>query len=69
LGFASDVLRTNVKKENLTCATGHGASTGSTITVRCVITAKRSTIPTEVDDDGMVAAALRDLGGKIVDIQ
>jgi hypothetical protein len=43
---------------------------GTPITVRCVInTAKRTTIPTEVDDDGMVAAALRDLGGEIVDIQ
>jgi hypothetical protein len=43
---------------------------GEPITVRCVInTAKRTSIPTEVDDDGMVAAALRDLGGEIVDIQ
>jgi len=43
---------------------------GAPITVRCVInTAKRTAIPTEVDDDGMVAAALRDLGGEIVDIQ
>jgi hypothetical protein len=31
--------------------------------------ATRSTPPAEVDSDGMVASALRDLGGEIVDIQ
>ena len=30
---------------------------------------KKSTPPPEVDSDGMVASALRDLGGEIVDIQ
>jgi hypothetical protein len=38
--------------------------------VRCIIsTARGNAIPPEVDSDGMVAAALRDLGGEIVDIQ
>jgi DNA polymerase-3 subunit gamma/tau len=32
-------------------------------------TATKSTPPAEVDNDGMVASALRDLGGEIVDIQ
>jgi hypothetical protein len=38
--------------------------------IKCVIAAKGSgDIPPEVDQDGMVATALRDLGGEIVDIQ
>jgi DNA polymerase-3 subunit gamma/tau len=72
LGFASDVLKNQMaKKENLNLVQqAMEQELGTPITVKCVInTAKRSTIPTEVDDDGMVAAALRDLGGKIVDIQ
>jgi DNA polymerase-3 subunit gamma/tau len=72
LGFASDVLKNQMsKKENLNLVQQAMEQVmGAPITVQCVInTAKRSTIPTDVDDDGMVAAALRDLGGKIVDIQ
>jgi hypothetical protein len=43
---------------------------GTEIAVRCgITTAKNTDIPTEVDGDGMVASALRDLGGEIVDIQ
>jgi DNA polymerase-3 subunit gamma/tau len=72
LGFASDVLKNQMsKKENLTLvqeAVSHVM--GKDIIVRCVIsTVKRNAIPADVDDDGMVAAALRDLGGKIVDVQ
>lgn len=72
LGFASDVLKNQMsKKENLSLVQqALEQELGTPITVRCVInTAKRTTIPIEVDDDGMVAAALRDLGGEIVDIQ
>jgi hypothetical protein len=40
------------------------------INIKCVIsTAQRSEIPDEVDSEGMVASALRDLGGEIVDVQ
>jgi DNA polymerase-3 subunit gamma/tau len=40
------------------------------IYVQVVLTsATKSTPPAEVDNDGMVASALRDLGGEIVDIQ
>ena len=40
------------------------------LTVRCEVdSTKRNTIPTELGDDGMVAAAVRDLGAEIVDIQ
>lgn len=72
LGFASDLLKNQMaKKENLALVQQVLAEVlGTEIAVRCVInTAKRTTIPTEVDDNGMVAAALRDLGGEIVDIQ
>jgi hypothetical protein len=34
-----------------------------------LVSGKKSTPPTDVDSDGMVASALRDLGGEIVDIQ
>jgi DNA polymerase-3 subunit gamma/tau len=34
-----------------------------------LVSGKKSTPPSEVDSDGMVASALRDLGGEIVDIQ
>jgi DNA polymerase-3 subunit gamma/tau len=40
------------------------------IYIQVVLTsATKSTPPAEVDNDGMVASALRDLGGEIVDIQ
>jgi DNA polymerase-3 subunit gamma/tau len=40
------------------------------IYVQVILTsATKSTPPAEVDNDGMVASALRDLGGEIVDIQ
>jgi len=43
---------------------------GTQIEVRSTITsAKNTDIPSEVDGDGMVASALRDMGGEIVDIQ
>jgi hypothetical protein len=40
------------------------------ILVRCVVlSGKQATPPPGVDSDGMVASALRDLGGEIVDVQ
>jgi DNA polymerase-3 subunit gamma/tau len=41
---------------------------GECIPVRCVISAGGK-LPSDIDQDGMVATALRDLGGEIVDIQ
>jgi DNA polymerase-3 subunit gamma/tau len=41
---------------------------GESMPVRCVLSAAKS-IPADLDNDGMVATALRDLGGEIVDIQ
>ena len=72
LGFASDVLKNQMsKKENLEIVQKVLAEvSGFEISVRCVInTARRAMIPDDLDHDGMVAAALRDLGGEIVDIQ
>jgi DNA polymerase III subunit gamma/tau len=72
LGFASDVLKNQMsKKENLALVQEAVSQVlGKDIAIRCVInTVKRNAIPADVDDNGMVAAALRDLGGEIVDVQ
>jgi DNA polymerase-3 subunit gamma/tau len=72
LGFASDVLKNQMAKtENLEIVQKALAQVfGTDIIIRCTIsTAGRNSIPAEVDNDGMVAAALRDLGGEIVDVQ
>ena len=40
------------------------------VPVQCIVySGKAGALPPDVDSDGMVAAALRDLGGEIVDIQ
>lgn len=41
---------------------------GESLPIRCVIS-KSGELPADIDQDGMVASALRDLGGEIVDIQ
>ncbi|HEX9617590.1 MAG TPA: DNA polymerase III subunit gamma/tau [Anaerolineales bacterium] len=72
LGFASDVLKNQMAKpENLEIVQKALAQVfGTDIMIRCTIsTAGRNSIPAEVDNDGMVASALRDLGGEIVDVQ
>jgi DNA polymerase-3 subunit gamma/tau len=72
LGFASDVLKNQMsKRENLEIVQRVLSRLfDKEISVRCVITtARRNPVPPDVDNDGMVAAALRDLGGEIVDIQ
>jgi DNA polymerase-3 subunit gamma/tau len=72
LGFASDILKNQMdKRENLEVVQQVVSRIlEKEIAVRCAITsAKNTDIPSEVDGDGMVASALRDLGGEIVDIQ
>jgi DNA polymerase-3 subunit gamma/tau len=72
LGFSSDILKNQMaKRENVEIVQQIVSQVlGTEIAVRCVITtAKNNDIPTEVDNDGMVASALRDMGGEIVDIQ
>jgi len=72
LGFASDILKNQMAKQENTEFVERvvSAIVGSSIEVRSTITsAKNTDIPSEVDGDGMVASALRDMGGEIVDIQ
>jgi DNA polymerase-3 subunit gamma/tau len=72
LSFASDLLVSQMEK-----AENRGAVQRALfqvfqreIGIRCTVdTTKRDTVPPGADNDGMVAAAVRDLGGEIVDIQ
>ncbi len=68
----SEVLRTKLEKsENLELIEKALAQVmGGEVPFRCVsASGRQSTPPPGVDSDGMVATALRDLGGEIVDIQ
>jgi DNA polymerase-3 subunit gamma/tau len=72
LGFASDVLKSQMEKpENIEIVQNILKQViGETIHIRCTtVSAQRSAPPPEVDHDGMVASAVRDLGGEIVDVQ
>ncbi|GAB4525499.1 MAG: DNA polymerase III subunit gamma/tau [Anaerolineales bacterium] len=71
IGYPSDVLRdrmadpeyTRVAEQALAALLGQG------MRVECVIsTASRKELPPDVDGSGMVATAVRDLGGEIVDM-
>jgi len=71
LGFASDIVKAKMEKpENFELAQNALSQIFERqVTVRCYVdTHKRSAIPDGVDNDGMVAAALRELGGELVDI-
>ncbi len=68
----SEILKEKMEKsENLeTVNQALQQVLGPGVTLRCVVsTGKVGTLPPEVESDGMVAAALRDLGGEIVDVQ
>jgi len=72
LGFASDILKNQMSKKDNQMIVEQVLShvLERNVSVRCIIsTAKRIDIPDDVDSEGMVASALRDLGGEIVDIQ
>ena len=72
LVFASDILKEKMQKpENLQPLEQALVQVFQrAILVKCQVdTAKRDTLPPGVEDDGMVATALRDLGGEIVDVQ
>ncbi len=72
LAFASEiVMKKMAKKENLdTAERVFSQYLGETIRVQCTVSsAQRNSLPPEVDSNGMVATAVRDLGGEIVDIQ
>ncbi len=72
LGLASDVLTAQMEKnDNLEIIQKALSQVlNQDIIVRCITTTgKQTTPPPGVDSDGMVASALRDLGGEIVDVQ
>jgi DNA polymerase-3 subunit gamma/tau len=72
LGFASDVLKSQMEKpENIEVVQNvlHQLL-GEDIRIRCTtVSAQRTAPPPDVEHDGMVASAVRDLGGEIVDVQ
>lgn len=70
-GF-SEVLKTRMEKsENMQTALRVFQQVLKVeVPIRCVVsTGRAGKLPPDVDGDGMVAAALRDLGGEIVDVQ
>ena len=71
LSFNSEILRRKMETDdNLQLARKAIAETlGQEIPLACFVTTGSGQLPPDVDSDGMVAAALRDLGGEIVDIQ
>jgi len=72
LGFRGEVLKLQVEKTaNLELVQRVLKQVmGTDIYVRVVlVSGNKSTPPPDVDSDGMVASALRDLGGEIVDVQ
>jgi len=70
LGFSSDTLKGMMEKEgNLTLTADILEEVfGRSIQIKCIVTTRQgSTLPedVEIDKDGMVSTATRDLGGKI----
>ncbi len=75
LGFNGEFAKSKMEKDDsidhikITCQAVEDVM-GSAIPIRCfVATGRGGKLPPDIDSDGMVAAALRDLGGEIVDIQ
>lgn len=72
LGCNGEFTKSKIENEENMAITRQALaqSLGREVPVRCfVATGRRGGLPPDVDSDGMVAAALRDLGGEIVDIQ
>jgi DNA polymerase III subunit gamma/tau len=71
LGFNSNVLIEKMEKpDHMELTQGVLAQVFNMhVPVRCIVSTTRRGLPPDIDTDGMVAAALRDLGGEIVDIQ
>jgi hypothetical protein len=71
LGFPSDLLKDKMEKEVNLELSRHIISEffQRPIAIRCYVdTQQRSALPPELDDDGVVASAIRDLGGELVDM-
>jgi DNA polymerase-3 subunit gamma/tau len=72
LGFTGEFAKSKMEREeNITIAREVLAQVlEMDVPLRCfVLSNRRGGLPPDLDSDGMVAAALRDLGGEIVDIQ
>jgi DNA polymerase-3 subunit gamma/tau len=72
LGFKSDLLKAKMEQNDHIENTRQAIAQvlGEAMPIRCITAASgRGSIPPGVDQDGMVATALRDLGGEIVDIK
>jgi len=71
LGFDNQMLKSKMERKECLQIVEEALAkaTGKDIPVRCFVAGRRQTLPEGVESDGMVAAALRDLGGEIVDIQ
>jgi DNA polymerase-3 subunit gamma/tau len=72
LDFASDLLKSKMEKEENIQVVQNALKQvlGDEFAVRCRTRASmRTQIPPNVDSDGMVATAINDLGGEIVDVQ
>jgi DNA polymerase-3 subunit gamma/tau len=72
LGFNGEFAKSKMEKNDhikTTCGV-IAELMGKEVPLRCFVAAGgQRSLPPDVDSDGMVAAALRDLGGEIVDIQ
>jgi DNA polymerase-3 subunit gamma/tau len=72
LGFNGEFAKSKMEKNDHIQTTRNVIAEllGKEIPLRCFVAAGgQRSLPPDVDSDGMVAAALRDLGGEIVDIQ
>jgi DNA polymerase-3 subunit gamma/tau len=72
MGFDGRILKQKMEtaEHTETAQEVFSSYVGHAVLIRCITVKDRgSEIPLDVDIDGMVAAALRDLGGKIVDVQ
>jgi hypothetical protein len=70
LGFTSDFIKRKMEAGaniEYTCK-ALAQVLGSQIPVRCFVVTGGGNLPPDVESDGMVGTALRDLGGEIVDI-
>jgi DNA polymerase-3 subunit gamma/tau len=70
LGFGSDLLKAKMEQGDhiqVTCQ-AIAEVLGVEMPVRCVTSTKSASLPSHVDQDGLVATALRDLGGELVDV-
>jgi DNA polymerase-3 subunit gamma/tau len=68
---ASDFVKAQLEKNEHTELAEQALAEvfGAQVPLRCVIASGKKGAPPDVDSDGIVATALRDLGGEIVDVQ